>query len=194
MKKIFLHFIVVGILLLSCGKKEEVSGPYPSNFGKIGDVGRVEYMMHRVTPDSLARFVINSALGRNPGAPIDTLAIASLYIYDNLKGDDLEKFSVEYESYIETFSLEDKLKIHSLAGSEDDQKIGYRLGLEYLGQIREKNKNAAQVEKEIESFRKACGNDTAMFRRFLTGFHTVLDVDSGKDVSADIYNKFKDYE
>lgn len=194
MKRIFLPLAVACLMMTSCGSKGGSSANYPKNFDKIGDIGRVQYIMQNTTPDSLARFVIDGALRRNPGAPIDSLAMATLYIYDNLTGQDLETFSVEYDSYIESLSLDDKMKVYMLGGSEDAQKLGYKLGLEYLGSIRENNKNVAQVEKELKSFKKACGSDTAMYRRFIIGFHTVLEVDSGKDVAADIYNKFRNYE
>ena len=86
------------------------------------------------------------------------------------------------------------MRVYKLAGSEDAQKLGYRLGLEYLGSIREDNKSAEQIEKELQSFKKACGTDTAMYRRFIIGFHTALEVDSATDIPKAIYDKFKNYE
>ena len=192
-KKVFPTALCL-LLLASCGDKNKQAGDYPENFSKIGDVGRVEYMMQRVSPDSLARFVINSSLGKNPGAPIDTLATATLYIYEHLQGQALDAFSTQYDVYVESLPLDEKMRVYMLAGSDDPQKLGYRLGLEYLGSIRENNKNADQVEKELQAFRKACGNDTSTYRRFIIGFHTVLAVDSGKDVSPDIYRRFINYE
>lgn len=194
MKKLIWPLMFLMLIVTACGSKKGGAGDYPDNFSRIGDVGRVDYIMQNATPDSLARFVINSALGLNPGAPIDSLSMATLYIYDHLKDSDLETFSVEYDSYIETLPLDEKMKVYMLGGSEDPQKLGYKLGLEYLGSIRENNKNAAQVERELQAFKKACGTDTAMYRRFIIGFHTVLDVDKGTDVPADIYNKFRNYE
>ena len=194
MKKLIIALIFPLAFMCSCGSKNGSGAHYPDNFDKIGDIERVKYMMERVAPDSLARFVINSALGLNPGAPIDSLALATLYIYDNLKDTNLETFSVEYDAYIETLPLEEKMKVYMLGGSEDPQKLGYKLGLEYLGSIRENNKNVEQVEKELKAFKKACGSDTAMYRRFIIGFHTVLDVDKGVDTPGDIYRKFRNYE
>lgn len=51
-----------------------------------------------------------------------------------------------------------------------------------------------EVAKEIEALRQACASDTAMFTRFLIGFHTVLKIDSGKDLPASFYNRFIDYK
>ena len=50
--------------------------------------------------------------------------------------------------------------------------------------------NLNDVEKELKAFEKACGNDTAMYRRFMIGFRTVLEVDHGKDVPEEIYSRF----
>lgn len=194
MKKYILTFALFIILLSACGNKNKSSDIYPDNFTKIGDVGRVKYMMERVTPDSLARFVIDGALGRNEGAPIDSLDIATLYIYEHLQGDALDSFSIGYDSYVESLPLDEKMKIYMLASSEDPQKLGYHLGLEYVGSIRIDNKNADQVEKELKAFKKACGSDTATYRRFLIGFHTVLEMDKGNDLNPEIYKKFINYE
>lgn len=194
MKKFLVPLVAVALMLSSCGHKNDTEGKFPANFATIGDAGRMDYMMKRVKPDSLARFVIDGALGRIEGMKIDTLAIATVYIYDHLQGDDLDTFSMEFDSYAESLPLEEKMKIYSLGGSDDPQKLGYKLGLEYLGAIREHNKTADEVEKELRSFKKACGKDTAMYRRFIIGFHTVLAVDSGKDLSPEIYRRFINYE
>lgn len=181
-------------ILAGCGSKSDSSSAYPVNFKQMGDAGRVQYVLGRVTPDSLARFIIYGALGRNPEAPIDSLAIATNHAYERLKGDDLDKFSGEYDAVVEGLPLGDKMKIYRLGGSEDPQGLGYRLGLEYMTSIRDGNKSAADIEKELKEFKRVCGNDTAMYRRFIIGFHTVLEVDHGTDVSEEIYKKFVNYE
>lgn len=194
MKKYLLLISTALLMLASCGKGGRSSGNYPEDFDKQTDLERVSYMMQQVSPDSLARFVIDGALGRNPGAPIDSLAMTTLYIYEHLRDEDLDAFSVQYDNYVESLPLNDKMKVYMLAGSEDPQGLGYKLGLEYLSSIRENNKNADQIEKELKAFRKACGTDTATYRRFIIGFHTVLAVDSGKDLAQDIYTRFINYE
>ena len=180
--------------MTGCGRKSESESKYPDNFKSIGDAGRVQYMIGRVTPDSLARFIIYGALGRNPGAGIDSLAIATNHAYERLKGDDLDKFSGEYDAVVEGLPLSDKMKIYKLGGSEDPQGLGYRLGLEYMTSIRDGNKSVQQIENELKEFKKVCGSDTAMYRRFIIGFHTVLEVDHGTDVSEEVYKKFVNYQ
>lgn len=194
MKKPFFPLALILLMMCSCGADKGQRVDYPKDFASLDDVGKVKYVMGVATPDSLARFVINSALDKNPGAKIDSLAAATLYIYDNLKGEDLDAFSIEYDSYVESLPLDEKMTVYKLAGSDDAQKLGYRLGLEYLGSIRENNKTADQIERELKSFKKACGADTLMYRRFIIGFHTALEVDSSTDIPRSIYNKFKNYE
>lgn len=180
--------------LVACGGDKKSSGGFPANFSKIGDQGRVEYMLRKVSPDSLARFIIYSTLGRVEGSRIDTLAIATNYAYERLKGDALDKFGAEYDNVINSLSLGDKMHIYANAGTEDPQGLGYRLGLEYVSSIRDNRKSVADIEKELQEFRKACAADTATYRRFIIGFRTVLQVDSGKDLPRDVYNRFIDIQ
>lgn len=191
MKKTILPLAAVAALLFSaCGDKNRQSGPYPAGFDKIGDAGRMDYMMKHASPDSVARFIIDGALGRNPEARIDTMALATTYAYDRYKGQDLETFGLEYEQYIESLPLADKMRAYKLGGSEDLQKLGYHLGLEYMSAIREGNMKVADVDRELDEFRKACGTDTATYNRFLIGFRTVLRMDKGIDVPKEIYQKY----
>lgn len=193
MKKI-LFWAALALMLASCGSKSDSASALPANFSSIGDAGRVDYVMNRVTPDSLARFIIYASLGRIEGVRIDSLAIATNHAYERLRGDNLDKFSAEYDAVVEGLPLADKMKIYRLGGSEDPQGLGYRLGLEYMTSIRDGNKSAEDVTRELEEFKKVCGSDTAMYHRFIIGFHTVLEVDHGTDVSEEIYNKFVNYE
>lgn len=194
MKKTTLIFGAAALLLASCGGKKGADGPYPANFDKIGDAGRVAFMMNKVQADSLARFIIYSSLGKNPGAKIDTLAIATNYAYERLKGDALDKFSAAYDACVEALPLGEKMKVYMFAGTEDPQGLGYKLGLEYMSSIRNGHKKAADVERELTEFKKACGSDTATYRRFIIGFQTVLKMDHGKDVPEEIYRKFVNFE
>ena len=57
--------------------------------------------------------------------------------------------------------------MYAQAGTEDPQGLGYRLGLEYMTSIRDQRKSADDVERELAEFRKACGADSATYRRFI---------------------------
>ncbi len=58
--------------------------------------------MEHVSSDSLARFIIDASIGKVRNARIDTLAIATNYAFEHLEGEDLDKFSVAYDSHVES--------------------------------------------------------------------------------------------
>ncbi len=190
MYKFLLPVVLVALALTSCGGSNSKNSKYPKNFNSIGDESRVEYIINHASPDSVARFIVYGALGRDKDARIDTLAIATNHAYEKLTGKDLDEFSVSYDAIVGSLPLADKMKMYQLDGGEEALSIGYKLGLEYVTSIREGNKKSADIEKELAEFKKACGNDTAMQRRFMIGFKTVLELDSGKDVPKDIYMKY----
>lgn len=195
MKSRILYVGVLATILFSCGSKDKADNTdYPDKLKSIGDIGRVEYMMKtaKVTPDSLARFIIYGALGNNPNAPIDSLGIATNYAYEHLRGQDLDEFSVAYDNLVESLPLKDKMKIYKKGASDNPQGLGYKLGLEYLMSIRDQSKTAEEVRKEIKAFEKACGSDTATYRRFMIGFQTALKADGSVDIPEEIYREYAD--
>ena len=182
-----------GVLLSvsSCGGKDKGENTgFPSNFDTIGDAGRVAYVMRTSSPDSVARFVVNAALGRVPGARLDTMANATLYVFSNYNSDDQTIFAEEYERLESELTLTERMQLFKKGGSEDPQSFGLDLGLSYLSRVREQNLSAKDVEAEIAEFKKSCGADTMTYVRFVKGFTTALEYDKGKDVKKEIYNKF----
>ena len=104
-----INIITVGavlLLLASCGGKKEKEGAFPPGFAAMGDTARVAWMMEHVSSDSLARFIIDASIGKVRNARIDTLAIATNYAFEHLEGEDLDKFSVAYDSHVESLPLE----------------------------------------------------------------------------------------
>lgn len=193
----FLYLVCLSTLFLlgACGRGGKNSdGRFPENFNTMGDTDRVAYVMQNATPDSVARFICLAALGRVDGAKIDSLGIATSYAYEKYTGDDLDMFGDEYDNFVAALPLADKMRMYAMAGVEDPQRLGLQLGLEYMQQIREKNLSPEQVEAELKAFKKACGDDTDTYERFLVGFHTVLKADNGKDMPKAIYDKFINYE
>lgn len=193
-KTLTVLFAILLPLLIGCGRGKGSHNAYPDDFKTMGDSSKIDWLAGKIPADSLARFILYSALGRNGDIRIDSLAIATNHAYEILSGDDLDLFSAQYDSTVESLPLDDKMQVYMLAGSEDPQKLGYKLGLEYMGCVRDGHKSVGEVEKELASFKKACGSDTATYRRFLIGFRTVLEVDKGKDVPQAIYEKFHNYE
>lgn len=194
-RKIAVSVAAVALLMLyGCGKNGGGSGEFPSDFNHLLEGEKVAYVMQHASPDSVARFICDAALGRLPGVKIENFSEATLYAYDNLKNDDLAAFSSEYDRYVEDQPLPDKMKLYALGGQHDAQGLGYALGLDYVRSIRDKNMTSEQVEAELREFKKACGSDTETYDRFIVGFHTVLELDHGKDLPEDIYKKFINYK
>lgn len=185
-----LGFVLVGLVLASCGGKDRGDKGVPASVLHGDDAARVQYVMRNASADSLARFIIYGALGRNGDMRIDTLATATNYAYEHLQGDSLDIFAREYDALVERLPLADKMKIYALAGTEDPQGLGYKLGLEYVGSVRDGKKSVKDVDRELEAFRRACGSDTATYRRFMIGFKTVLKVDAGRDVPREVVEKY----
>lgn len=182
------------LLLASCGGKPAAEQPgFPPDFDARDDASKVAYMMQTVTPDSVARFICDGALGKIEGAHIDTVAIAVAYAYENYNDSSLMYFSREFDDYSSNLDLPDKMRIYLMAGLSDPKRLGYELGLEYVDHIREERMRVDDVRKEIEAFKTACADDSVTYVRFLKGFKTVLRLDHGKDLPEDIYNAFIDY-
>ncbi len=150
--------------------------------------------MKNTTPDSVARFICRAALGQIEGVRIESLGIATSYAYEKYNGKDLDSFGDEYDSFVASLPLADKMRMYAMAGVVDPQGLGLQLGLEYMQSIREKNLSVGDVEKELKAFKTACGGDSTTYERFLIGFKTVLEADKGKDMPKAIYDKFINYE
>lgn len=182
------------VMLAACGQKHAGSdGGFPKDFDVRDDISKMAYVMENASPDSVARFLCDASLGRVKGARIDTLAIAAAYAYEHYADSALMEFSSEFDSYSAALPLPDKMKIYSMVGTSDPQRLGYELGLEYVSSIRDQRKSVDDIRRELEAFRVACENDTDTYVRFIKGFKTVLKVDRGKDLPEAVYNAFIDY-
>lgn len=182
---------VIAMVAVSCGRKDNGdNGPYPAGFASLGDTGRVAYVMKNAEPDSVARFIIRGALGELEGVRIDSLGIVTNYVYSSYDTEKQVEFGEEYDRYVNALPLAKQMKLYSIAGEADAQGLGYELGLNYMSQIRDRNMTAADVVRDIEEFRKACGADTVTYQRFMIGFKTVLQNDKDIDVNGEIYRRF----
>lgn len=182
-------------VMCSCTGKKDNGGGFDADFGKLSDGGKVAYMMERVSPDSVARFICEASLGHIEGVKIDTLSLATLYAYEHYKSEsDMQTFSSEMDDYVAHLPLESRMQIMKMLGEVDAQALGYQLGLEYVDHIRLDSVTPGDVKREIAEFKRACGADTMMYQRFLTGFKVALEVDRGKDLPEEIYVQFKNYK
>lgn len=192
----FLSRVASALLLcvLACGCSGSGKGDgngVPENFNSIGDAGRMAYMMRTVSPDSVARFLCDASLGRLEWARIDSVPAAALYVYEHYNDDEkIGEFNDEFDHYMASLPLREKMRMYLLSGKSSSESVGYDLGLEYVGNIREKGLKVKDVDREIADFRKACDQDKETYDRFVKGFKTVLTLDHGHDLPEDIYRKF----
>lgn len=181
----------LAIIAVSCGNGKDSAGDFPRDFNSRSDKEKVAYMMEAVTPDSVARFICDAALGDIPGVKIDTMAVAVSYVFEAYKDEDvINQFGGELDSYERSLPLDKRMQLLKISGDADPMGLGYQLGLEYVGKIREKSMTTDDIDKELKSFKKACGSDFDTYRRFVQGFKVALHEDAGKDFPQAVYNKY----
>lgn len=194
------HSAVAGCIALlavagvACGSGSAEGGGFPEGFVAMDDASKIEYMMKTVTPDSVARFICDAALGCLDSVRVDTLSMATLYAYEHYKDDDLQSFQAAYDDYSENLPLDEKMRLRKLAAQDDPDRLGYNLGLEYVSDIREGRKSASEVESEIAAMAEICVADSAdaqTFRRFMKGFQIALDKDGADGIPKEIFEKYR---
>lgn len=196
MKKLrILTLALSGMAFLSgcSGSGKGRNGDFPKDFDTRSDEEKIAYMMEAVEPDSVARYIANAALGDIPEGKIRSVSAAYNYAYQHYQnqGENQTKFIVEFDNVQNELSLDDKMKIMKAAGQEDPMGLGLRLGLDYYEQLRDKKMTLRQVDEEVAAFRRACGNDTATYVRFIKGFKAALNTDGGKSVDRAVYDKYR---
>lgn len=189
-------FALLILAVVSCGKKESSETILPNNGKGMTDEQKVAYLMKTTTPDSVANLICRAAIGEEKSFKIDTLANAMFYCYENYTDEDLQTFSNAVDTYTESLPLNLKMKLLKLEGQDDEMAIGYELGLAYVNVIRLEKRDAASIEKEIAALKTHCDKnpeDSAMYKRFLTGFKVALDMDGNADIPAQIYKKYSSH-
>lgn len=190
----FKCLIGISILLAGCnGSKHSSYGDFPSDFQGRSDEDKIAYMMEAVDPDSVARFIVNASLGNIDDINIKSVGAAYNYAYQHYQnqGENQTKFIVEFDNVQNELPLDDKMKIMRAAGQEDPLGLGLKLGLDYFEQLRDKKMSVREIDAEISSFKRACGNDTATYVRFVKGFKAALNTDGGRSIDKNVYLHFK---
>lgn len=193
--KVLLGLLLASLFtgLVACKKKSDGGNvSVPSEFNSMDDRARVDYLVKNLSPDSVARFLVNASLGDIDGVKIDTLINAQGYAYgkyDN-QPEELAVFSSELERYAASLDLSRKKRLYSMSGMHDPEGFGYDLGLEYVNNIREKNLSVKAITSEIADLKKTCADDPATYKRFVKGFKTALELDHGKGISEEVYQRF----
>lgn len=188
MKKLLGTLVLILIITMTGCKGGSGTQGLPGDFMQMSDSQRLAYMMKEVKPDSLARFVCDAALGKIKGAKIDTLSTANLYVMEHYRDENVEIYIQEFDNYKASKPLVERMKLEKWLGNYDDTALGYQLGLEYVGYIREHNLSVKQIEQEISQLHRQ--TDPQLYNRFITGFKVALENDRGKDLNEEIYRRF----
>ena len=183
--------VAAAFLPAACGGKGG-NGDFPDNFDRIGDAGRLDYVIKHASPDSVARFICDAALGKVEGARIDTVINAVVFVNDRYAAneDDMVAFSNAFDSYSRNLPLPEKMRFYALSGQHDPQRLGYQLGVEYILEIRNKKMAPDQVAAESSEFRKACASDPETYSRFVKGFKVVLEMERNNGLDPAVYSRF----
>ncbi|MCH5214823.1 MAG: hypothetical protein J1E97_06475 [Muribaculaceae bacterium] len=186
--------MVVWVLLLlgACSKNDGIRNNIPANFNSLSTEDKMDFLMERMPPDSVARFICDAAMGKVYNARIE-LQPARDYAYSHYKVDDIERFEMECINYENSLPLHEKVKFFQLAATDDPDRYAYELGLSYVGTIREAEMSVKDVQEELDNLRKECKYNKEFYKRFMTGFKTALSVDRHHDLNDNIYKKFINY-
>ena len=88
------------LALSACkGKRSGGEIDLPENFAQLPDTAQVSFMMKNATPDSVARFICASALGKVPQSQIRNLSIATNYAFEKYSDNELGIFSNTYDEF-----------------------------------------------------------------------------------------------
>lgn len=154
------------------------------------DTAKVAFMVQRATPDSVARFICNTAIGLNKGVSLKSLQAAVLYAYEKYKDEDLQKFSEEFDFYAASLPLAQKMQVLSQAALADPDGLGYKMGLEYAFQIQSNKLSLKQIDAEIQALKNACGKDSITYLRVLNGLSIALSMPEYSSLPKEILDKY----
>lgn len=183
---------VMMLAFVSCSNKS--SSKFPDNFSSLSTEKKMEFLMANMSPDSVAYYIIDAAMGKNNSARIE-LDPAIAYAYDNYKEDDMVAFTLAFSEYEKKIPLHEKVKFSKLYTTTemDPEAYGYDVGLRYVGVIREEGLQPKQVKEELDRFAKACKIDPDFYKKFMKGFKYALKYDRGRDLDERIYTEFISY-
>lgn len=165
----------------------------PSDFSALPDTAKVRALIDMgVSPDTMAVFVSEVAAGMRPGISIQSPEDVLTYVYTNCSDEDFTMFSATFESHVENLPPAAKMKVYALSASAagNADKMGYKIGLEYLNSVLEKDLSIGAIDKEIAEFRRACGKDEDTYQRFLKGFAAAISTRAPGELPAELVSKY----
>ena len=166
---------LIFLVTIFMGCNDHKSSAFPEDFVNKTDTAKIAFLMEKVNPDSVARFIGYSALYENDSIRrIKDFPQAVRFAYIKYNEQDRIPFSIALQKFTDSIPLEKRLYIYKLASPGNLDRLGFLLGKDYLetenyipGKL-----DDSQIEKIniINVFKKICNSDTASFKSFLEGF------------------------
>jgi len=189
-----LALVIAAGCIASCKKGQDLdstTSKMPANFASLPDTTKVRHLIDKQVPlDSIAVYLCDAAIGRIKNVHVDNFTDIDTYIYTHCGDKDFEVYALALDEYKKSLPLVDKLTLYKKTSLDDPDKIGYKLGLEYVNSVMEKKLAIGKVDREIADFRRACGNDDDTYNRFLIGFSTGIRSRTAGEISPDIVERY----
>lgn len=185
-------FAICFVCVLLSGCSKEKTADLPNNFNNLSNDQKMEYLMDKLPPDSVAVFVCDVAMGKVYDSRIE-LGEAMTYAYTHYDQDQVVAFDDAMANYQSKLPLHEQVKFTKLSDLIDPEMYSYELGLKYVGVIREEELDVKQAKEQVDLLMKECKSDPDFYKRFIKGFKAALNNDRGRDLDNNIYTLFISY-
>ena len=144
-------------------------GGFPENFAEYGDSEKISYMIENCVPDSVARFICDSYLGKCDDIIILDFPESVRFAASRYTGSSLNDFSVTLSRRVCELSPEEKVRIYLAAGEKDLQRLGFKIGSDYVEGLQTGEYSQNDVAVELREFSKILRQDSVKLCRFSNG-------------------------
>lgn len=184
------------MLLASCsGGSDSSTSDLGYDFASRPDTIKARILLDKgLDMDSLARFMCMAGAGLKGDIKVSDFPGVENYIYNRRGETDLTQYMLTFEETRDALPLAKKLPIYKKTELDSPDKLGYTLGLAYVGDVINKNLTIGQVDREIAELRKACGSDEETYNRFLKAFAVGLSKLPSDQVDSEILRQYRQYK
>lgn len=185
-----LAMVVIAVAVSGCKKKEIAN--LPNTFNSLSTEEKMEYLIKKLPPDSVALFICEASMGKKYDSRIE-LGEAVNYAYTHYNDSTMVIFDDALNQYGDRLPLNERAKFFKLINISDPDMLAYELGLKFVGTIRENDMDVKTVKEELDRFMKESEAEPDTYKRFIKGFKNALEYDRGHDLDEKIYKTFITY-
>lgn len=162
-----LSIIMLIIAGANAGCRQNEKTELPENFSLLPDTSKVRFLMHKLSPDSLANYICSEALKER--GEIDSLNESVRFAYINY-GDSAK---IDFGNAVDAFQAglrpKERIKLYTMARGNDPRRLGYRIGKDYASQIKTGKPDIDYIEAELIEFSRQENTSGTFFKDFITG-------------------------